>query len=53
MQAEDTLIIGAGRAGLATSAGLRCEGLPHRVLERETSAMPSLKRAAIAARFCL
>lgn len=35
MQAEDILVIGAGPAGLATSACLRHEGLGHVVLERE------------------
>jgi hypothetical protein len=35
MQAEDILVIGAGPAGLATSACLRREGLAHGVLERE------------------
>jgi len=34
-QSEDILVVGAGPAGLATSACLRREGLPHRVLERE------------------
>jgi hypothetical protein len=35
MQPEDILVVGAGPAGLATSACLRREGLPHLVLERE------------------
>jgi pyridine nucleotide-disulfide oxidoreductase len=35
MQPEDILIVGAGPAGLATSACLRREGLPHLILERE------------------
>jgi hypothetical protein len=35
MQAEDILVVGAGPAGLATSACLRREGLAHVVLERE------------------
>jgi hypothetical protein len=35
MQPEDILVIGAGPAGLATSACLRHEGLAHVVLERE------------------
>ena len=34
-QPEDILVIGAGPAGLATSACLRREGLAHLVLERE------------------
>jgi NAD(P)H-nitrite reductase large subunit len=35
MQSEDILVIGAGPAGLATSACLRREGLAHTVLERD------------------
>jgi indole-3-pyruvate monooxygenase len=35
MQSEDILVVGAGPAGLATSACLRREGLAHVVLERE------------------
>jgi indole-3-pyruvate monooxygenase len=35
MPAEDILVIGAGPAGLATSACLRRAGLPHVVVERE------------------
>ena len=35
MQPEDILVIGAGPAGLATSACLRREGLEHVLLERE------------------
>jgi indole-3-pyruvate monooxygenase len=35
MQPEDILVVGAGPAGLATSACLRREGLAHVVLERE------------------
>jgi hypothetical protein len=35
MRPEDILVIGAGPAGLATSACLRREGLAHEVLERE------------------
>ena len=34
MQSEDILVIGAGPAGLATSACLRQEGLAHVALER-------------------
>jgi hypothetical protein len=34
MQSEDILAVGAGPAGLATSACLRREGLAHVVLER-------------------
>src|SRR6202050_3538697 len=35
MRSEDILVVGAGPAGLATSACLRHEGLAHVVLERE------------------
>jgi cation diffusion facilitator CzcD-associated flavoprotein CzcO len=35
MQSEDILVVGAGPAGLATSACLRRQGLAHVVLERE------------------
>jgi hypothetical protein len=35
VQSEDILVIGAGPAGLATSACLRREGLAHGILERE------------------
>lgn len=35
MKPEDVLVVGAGPAGLATSACLRHEGLKHVVLERE------------------
>jgi len=35
MHSKDILVIGAGPAGLATSACLRHEGLEHVVLERE------------------
>jgi indole-3-pyruvate monooxygenase len=35
MQSEDILVVGAGPAGLVTSACLRREGLAHMVLERE------------------
>jgi indole-3-pyruvate monooxygenase len=35
MQSEDVLVVGAGPAGLATSACLRREGIAHVVLERQ------------------
>ena len=41
MRAEDILVIGAGPAGLATSACLRTEGLEHMLLEREKTVAPS------------
>ena len=44
MLPKDILVIGAGPAGLATSACLRREGLPHVVLERETSIAPAWLR---------
>lgn len=44
MNQEDIVVIGAGPAGLAVSACLRREGLPHLVLERETEVGPSWRR---------
>lgn len=41
---EDILVIGAGPAGLAVSACLRQEGLPHVVVERETEVAPTWRR---------
>lgn len=41
---EDILVIGAGPAGLATSACLRREGLEHVVLEREEQIAASWRR---------
>lgn len=44
MSAEDIAVIGAGPAGLATSACLRQQGLDHVVLEREASIGSSWRR---------
>ena len=44
MQAADILVIGAGPAGLATSACLRREGLEHVLLEREGTIAPAWNR---------
>lgn len=41
MKAGDVLVIGAGPAGLAVSACLRREGVPHRVVERTASVAAS------------
>lgn len=44
MQPEDILVIGAGPAGLATSACLRHEGLEHVLLEREGNIASAWRR---------
>ena len=44
MQSEDILVIGAGPAGLATSACLRREGLAHTVLERDADIAGAWRR---------
>jgi len=44
MRSEDILVIGAGPAGLATSACLRRQGLAHVVLEREMQVAPAWER---------
>ncbi len=44
MQREDILVIGAGPAGLAVSACLRREGLPHVIVEREQTIASSWRR---------
>jgi indole-3-pyruvate monooxygenase len=44
LQPEDILVVGAGPAGLATSACLRREGLPHVVLEREGEVASAWRR---------
>jgi cation diffusion facilitator CzcD-associated flavoprotein CzcO len=44
MEAEDILVIGAGPAGLATSACLHREGLPHVVVERAGQIAPAWHR---------
>ena len=41
---EDVLVIGAGPAGLAASACLREQGLPHAVLEREATVGSAWRR---------
>jgi indole-3-pyruvate monooxygenase len=41
---EDILVIGAGPAGLATSASLRRAGLPHVVVDRDDDVAASWKR---------
>lgn len=41
---DDILVIGAGPAGLATSACLRREGLPHVVVEREAAVASAWRR---------
>ena len=43
-QAEDILVIGAGPAGLATSACLRSRGLEHVLVEREDNIAPAWSR---------
>ncbi len=43
-QAEDILVIGAGPAGLATSACLRSKGLEHVLLERDDNIAPAWNR---------
>ncbi|MEO5738129.1 MAG: NAD(P)/FAD-dependent oxidoreductase [Variovorax sp.] len=40
MDSNDIVVIGAGPAGLAVSACLREQGLPHALLEREAEAAP-------------
>jgi hypothetical protein len=44
VEPEDILVVGAGPAGLATSACLRREGLPHVVLEREGEVASAWRR---------
>jgi cation diffusion facilitator CzcD-associated flavoprotein CzcO len=44
MTPEDILVIGAGPAGLATSACLHHEGIPHTVVERESSIAHTWRR---------
>jgi indole-3-pyruvate monooxygenase len=44
MHQEDIVVVGAGPAGLATSACLRHLGLPHMLLEREAEVAPAWRR---------
>ena len=55
MLPEDILVIGAGPAGLATSACLRREGLEHVLLERERTIAFAVESTGVKtrkARFC-
>jgi len=44
MESEEILVVGAGPAGLATSACLRAQGLAHVVLEREANVASAWRR---------